>query len=64
MLRPAQLSFAMTAVTTAYASPRILFDEKLKALSGGKLSINQFPGAQLGTERQTLQKLRAGDINS
>src|SRR5207247_1253533 len=36
---------------------------KLKALSGGKLSINQFPGAQLGTEPQTLQKLRAGDID-
>src|SRR6266700_5435007 len=28
-----------------------------------KLSFAQFPGAQLGTEPQTLQKLRAGDID-
>ena len=49
--------------TTAYGLAATIFDEKLKELSGGKLSINQFPGAQLGTEPQTLQKLRAGDID-
>src|SRR5262249_9750776 len=49
--------------TTAYGIAANIFDEKLKQLSGGKLSINQFPGAQLGTEPQTLQKLRAGDID-
>src|SRR6266542_3413497 len=49
--------------TTAYGIAANIFDEKLKQLSGGKLSINQFPGAQLGTEPQTLQKMRAGDID-
>ncbi|HEV8141575.1 MAG TPA: TRAP transporter substrate-binding protein DctP, partial [Methylomirabilota bacterium] len=49
--------------TTAYGIAANLFDEKLKQLSGGKLGINQFPGAQLGTEPQTLQKMRAGDID-
>jgi len=59
-----KLSFAYDQpVTTAYGQAANIFDEKLKALSGGKLSINQFPGAQLGTEPQTLQKLRAGDID-
>src|SRR5213594_2151440 len=59
-----KLSFAYDQpVTTAYGIAANIFDEKLKALSGGKLSINQFPGAQLGTEPQTLQKLRAGDID-
>src|SRR5438105_14051314 len=59
-----KLSFAYDQpVTTAYGLAANLFDEKLKALSGGKLGINQFPGAQLGTEPQTLQKLRAGDID-
>src|SRR5436309_11584819 len=59
-----KLSFAYDQpVTTAYGIAANLFDEKLKALSGGKLSINQYPGAQLGTEPQTLQQLRAGDID-
>ena len=49
--------------TTAYGIAANIFDEKLKQLSGGKMSINQFPGAQLGTEPQTLQKMRAGDID-
>ena len=49
--------------TTAYGIAANLFDAKLKAVSGGKMSINQFPGAQLGTEAQMLQKLRAGDID-
>src|SRR3989441_12580004 len=49
--------------TTAYGIAANIFDEKLKQLSGGKLSINQFPGAQLGPEPQTLQKMRAGDID-
>ena len=49
--------------TTAYGIAANIFDEKLKQLSGDKMSINQFPGAQLGTEPQTLQKMRAGDID-
>src|SRR3954470_7143268 len=49
--------------TTAYGIAANIFDAKLKELSGGKMSINQFPGAQLGQEPQMLQKLRAGDID-
>ena len=32
-------------------------------MSKGTLSINQYPGAQLGTEAQTLQKVQTGDID-
>ena len=49
--------------TTAYGVAAGIFDAKLKELSGGKFSINQFPGAQLGQEPQMLQKMRAGDID-
>ncbi|HKS63735.1 MAG TPA: TRAP transporter substrate-binding protein [Xanthobacteraceae bacterium] len=49
--------------TTAYGIAADIFDAKLKELSGGKMSINQFPGAQLGQEPVMLQKLRTGDID-
>ncbi|WP_414709738.1 TRAP transporter substrate-binding protein [Reyranella sp.] len=49
--------------TTAYGVAGNLFDAKLKEVSGGKFSINQFPGAQLGQEPQMLEKMRAGDID-
>src|SRR5258708_30729995 len=49
--------------TTAYGIAANIFDAKLKEFSGGKMAINQFPGAQLGTETQTLPKLRARDID-
>src|SRR6266481_1571061 len=49
--------------TTAYGIAANIFDAKLKELSCGKMSINQFPGAQLGQEPQMLQKMRAGDID-
>lgn len=49
--------------TTAYGIAADIFDAKLKEQSGGKLSINQFPGAQLGQEPVMLQKLRSGDID-
>ncbi|HEY7140571.1 MAG TPA: TRAP transporter substrate-binding protein [Methylomirabilota bacterium] len=49
--------------TTAYGIAADLFDAKLQQMSGGKLAINQFPGAQLGQEPVMLQKLRAGDID-
>ena len=59
-----QFSFAYDQpTTTAYGIAGNIFDAKLKELSGGKLSINQFPGAQLGQEPQMLQKMRAGDID-
>ncbi len=49
--------------TTAYGIAANIFDAKLKELSGGTMSINQFPNAQLGQEPQMLQKMRAGDID-
>ena len=49
--------------TTAYGIAADIFEAKLKELSGGKLGINQFPGAQLGQEPVVLQKLRSGDID-
>jgi len=59
-----QFSFAYDQPnTTAYGIAANIFDAKLKELSGGKMSINQFPGAQLGQEPQMLQKMRAGDID-
>jgi len=50
-------------VSTAYGVAGNLFNEKLMELSGGKMGINQFPGAQLGQEPVMLQKLRSGDID-
>jgi TRAP-type transport system periplasmic protein len=49
--------------STAYGIAADLFDAKLKELSGGKMSVDQFPGAQLGQEPVMLQKLRTGDID-
>jgi len=49
--------------STAYGIAGDIFDAKLKELSGGKMSIDQFPGAQLGQEPVMLQKLRTGDID-
>ncbi len=49
--------------STAYGIAADIFDAKLRELSGGKLNINQFPGAQLGQEPVMLQKLRSGDID-
>src|SRR3954452_12758983 len=59
-----QFSFAYDQPnTTAYGIAANIFDAKLKELSGGKFSINQLPGAQLGQEPVMLQKMRAGDID-
>src|SRR5213596_3288499 len=43
--------------STAYGIAGDIFDAKLKEVSGGKMSIDQFPGAQLGQEPVMLQKL-------
>ncbi|MEP7062969.1 MAG: TRAP transporter substrate-binding protein [Betaproteobacteria bacterium] len=57
-------SFAYDQPTsTAYGIAGNIFDAKLKELSKGTMSINQFPGGQLGQEPQLLQKMRAGDID-
>ena len=49
--------------STGYGLAADIFHAKLMELSGGKLGIDQFPGAQLGQEPVMLQKLRSGDID-
>jgi len=49
--------------STGYGLAGDIFDAKLKEVSGGKMSINQFPAAQLGQEPVMLQKVRSGDID-
>ncbi len=49
--------------TTAYGFAADLFDTKLRELSHGTMTIDQFPGGQLGSEPQMLQKIRTGDID-
>lgn len=59
-----QFSFAYDQPkNSGYGVGAALFDKKLKELSKGTLSINQYPSAQLGTEAQTMQKVQTGDID-
>ena len=59
-----QFSFAYDQPkTSGYGIGAEMFSQKLTELSKGTLSINQYPGAQLGTEAQTLQKVQTGDID-
>jgi TRAP-type transport system periplasmic protein len=59
-----QFSFAYDQPkTSAYAYGADVFNKRLSELSKGAMSVNQYPGAQLGTEAQTLQKVQTGDID-
>src|SRR5438034_5666981 len=59
-----QFSFAYDQPkSSGYGAGAELFNKKLMELSKGTLSIKQYPGAQLGTEAQTLQKVQTGDID-
>jgi tripartite ATP-independent transporter DctP family solute receptor len=59
-----QFSFAYDQPkSSGYGAGAEMFNKKLMELSKGTLSINQYPGAQLGTEAQTLQKVQTGDID-
>ena len=59
-----QFSFAYDQPkSSGYGVGAEMFNKKLMELSKGTLSINQYPGAQLGTEAQTLQKVQTGDID-
>jgi len=49
--------------TSAYGFGADVFGKRLGELSKGTMSINQYAGAQLGTEAQTLQKVQTGDID-
>ncbi len=48
---------------SGYGIGATIFSNKLKELSKGTLSINEYPSAQLGTEAQTMQKVQTGDID-
>jgi TRAP-type transport system periplasmic protein len=59
-----QLSFAYDQPKgSGYDAGADMFNNKLTELSKGTLSINKYPGAQLGTEAQTMQKVQTGDID-
>jgi TRAP-type transport system periplasmic protein len=49
--------------TSAYGFGADVFGKRLSELSKGTLSTNQYAGAQLGSEAQTLQKVQTGDID-
>jgi len=59
-----ELSFAYDQPkTSGYGVGADMFEKRLKELSKGTLSINQYPSAQLGTEAQTMQKVQTGDLD-
>ena len=59
-----QFSFAYDQPrTSAYGFGADTFDKRLSELSKGTMSTNQYPGAQLGSEAQTLQKVQTGDLD-
>jgi TRAP-type transport system periplasmic protein len=49
--------------STGYGVAADVFNTKLTEMSHGSMTIDQFPGAQLGQEPQMLQKIRTGDID-
>ena len=49
--------------TSAYGYGAGVFAKKLSELSKGTMTVNEYPGAQLGQETQTLQKVQTGDID-
>jgi TRAP-type transport system periplasmic protein len=50
-------------VNSGYSIAGDLFAAKLKELSGGKMLVDQYPGAQLGQEPQVLQLIKSGDVD-
>ena len=50
-------------LNTGYSVAYDIFSARLKALSGGKMLVDQYPGAQLGQEPQLLQLVKAGDLD-
>ena len=59
-----QYSFAYDQPkTSAYGFGAEVFGKRLAELSKGTMTTNQYAGAQLGSEAQTLQKVQTGDID-
>jgi tripartite ATP-independent transporter DctP family solute receptor len=64
MAQKREFSFAYDQPrTSAYAFGADVFAKKLEELSKGAMTVNQYPGAQLGSEAQSLQKVQTGDID-
>src|SRR3984893_14829078 len=49
-------------LNSGYSVAYDIFSAKLKALSDGKMLVDQYPGAQLGQEAQILQLVKSGNI--
>ena len=64
MAQNKQFSFAYDQPkTSAYGFGAEVFNKRLSELSKGAMSTNQYAGAQLGSEAQTLQKVQTGEID-
>ena len=50
-------------LNSGYSVAYDIFSAKLRELSGGKMLVDQFPGAQLGQEPQLLQLVKSGDLD-
>src|SRR3569833_329561 len=50
-------------LNSGYSVAYDIFSAKLKALSGGKMLVGQYPGAKLGQEPQLLQLVKSGDLD-
>lgn len=59
-----ELQLAYEAPTgTAQEIAANIFSESVEDASGGAVTVKQFPGGQLGGESDTLDKVRAGDVD-
>src|ERR1700674_1625079 len=50
-------------LNSGYSVAYDIFSAKLKELSKGAMLVDQYPGAQLGQERQILQLVKSGVID-
>jgi Bacterial extracellular solute-binding protein, family 7 len=50
-------------LNSGYSVAYDIFSAKLKQLSGGQMTVDQYPGAQLGQEPQLLQLVKSGDLD-
>src|SRR5215470_9957926 len=50
-------------LNSGYSVAYDIFSAELKQLSGGKMLVDQYPGAQLGQEPQLLQLVKSGDLD-
>src|SRR5215468_6889917 len=50
-------------LNSGYSVAYDIFSAKLRQLGGGKMLVDQYPGAQLGQEPQLLQLVKSGDLD-